>query len=103
MHCTYLSSPPCLYVEWIVEIVCDKCGAEAELDLCDHHFQMYRKYRDKGNDIACSECYGTISFVAQHLYDGGEEAYVNEEGLHGAGMRSVHGDERDPHGPRSVH
>lgn len=51
-------------------MVCDKCETQLTAEICDYHFKSFQSYREgSGAGIVCSDCYGSISFSAQNLYD----------------------------------
>jgi hypothetical protein len=65
----------CASAEWVIAFLCDKCEADGTADVCDQHY--HRVYTNPDIRLACGDCHGTLSFVAERLDHGAAEEVIN--------------------------
>jgi hypothetical protein len=84
---------PCKYLEagsevedepikWIIAWVCDRCGEEATLELCDDHYGAnFINPEGTPQKFNCPECQGNVSWVARRMDNLIEDELINDAGL----------------------
>lgn len=65
----------CAPAEWVVAMLCDRCGSDGTMEVCDHHY--HKVYMNTEVRLACGICQGTLSYVSERIDHAATSEVIN--------------------------